>query len=106
MPQYQYTDAFERVFSDLSHGPGVRVIRGGEPLAVPDDAAGSTVVLIAGDVLDTDEPLPFTHAFLTEVAAAEPADTPTAEPARASRKRATADTTDPGTDGGDLPPAA
>jgi hypothetical protein len=61
MPEYPYTDTEERVFSDLSHGPGVRVVRDGDD--VPADL-GSTVVLRPGDVLVTDEPLPFFHAFL------------------------------------------
>lgn len=61
MPEYPYTDTEERVFSDLPHGPGVRVVRDGDD--VPADL-GSTVVLRPGDVLVTDEPLPFFHAFL------------------------------------------
>lgn len=116
MPEYPYTDTEERVFSDLSHGPGVRVVRDGDD--VPADL-GSTVVLRPGDVLVTDEPLPFFHAFLagssTHPAApaaedttddtaddasesVEPAPVPAQVP-RSTRRRPTADAAD------DAPPA-
>lgn len=112
MPEYPYTDTEERVFSDLSHGPGVRVVRDGDD--VPADL-GSTVVLRPGDVLVADEPLPFFHAFLTgsthpvvpvvedetggATGEAEPAPVPAQVP-RSTRRRPAADT------GDDTPPDA
>lgn len=109
MPEYPYTDTEERVFSDLSHGPGVRVVRDGDD--VPADL-GSTVVLRPGDVLVTDEPLPFFHAFLEGSAhpvvpvvedetgdatseAVEPAPVPVQVPRSTRRRPATGDDTPP-----------
>lgn len=106
MPEYPYTDTEERVFSDLSHGPGVRVVRDGDD--VPADL-GSTVVLRPGDVLVTDEPLPFFHAFLEGSAppvvedaptdatseAVEAAPVPVQVPRSTRRRPATGDDTPP-----------
>lgn len=108
MPQYPYTDTEVRIFSDLSHGPAVRVIRDGEPVEVAPEDAGSTVVLHPGDVLETDEPLGFFHAFLEGSVHPEPAappeapapvETPAPQPVpRQPRRRSTG--TDSGNDSG------
>lgn len=106
MPEYKYLDREERVFSDLSHGPGVRVVRDGDD--VPADL-GSTVVLRPGDVLVTEESLPFFHAFLEGSAhpvvedetgdatseAVEPAPVPVQVPRSTRRRPATGDDTPP-----------
>lgn len=54
MPRYRYTDVWPAVFSDLSVGGGVTVVRNPGEAAPPD---GSTVILQPGDELVTTDPV-------------------------------------------------
>ena len=112
MPEYPYSGAYDLILSDVQHGPGVTVVRNPErepddpyPYETPD---GSTVVLRPGDVLVTEDPLPFFHPELpgTEHPAAPEPEPEPEGPAPKRRRNAPASDDKPAGDSPDDAPTA
>ena len=92
MPRYRYIGADPRVLHGLSHGVNATLTRRGGH----DQPDGSTVSVVFGDVVETDEP--YVHALLEELAAAKPARKATTRKPAGAAPVATPDSTPTGAD--------